>query len=208
MLPVFYPILDTALLRARSIPVPDAARALLSAGAGILQYRHKDVWTQADYDEAEEVSGLCGQAGIPFLVNDRADFAKLLGAALHIGQDDLPPAAARKIVGDVMLGLSTHNRRQLSFGEEEPVDYLSLGPIFTTTSKQNPDPVLGVSGLKKLRPLTAKPIVAIGGITLENAAETIAAGADSLAVISGFVPEDASILQIEKRAAAWLRLTK
>lgn len=208
MLPRFYPILDTATVRGRGASPIEVAEALLEAGVKILQFRHKAAWTQLDYDEAERVCALCRDAGALFVMNDRADYAKLLGVALHLGQDDLPPVAARKIVGDTPIGLSTHNRRQVSFGNDEPVDYLALGPIFTTSSKQNPDPVVGLDGLQKLRPLTTKPLVAIGGITLENAAATLAAGADSVAVISGCLPENCERSAISDRVAQWLAITR
>ncbi len=110
------------------------------------------------------------------MVNDRVDFANLLDAAVHLGQTDLPPAAARKIVADGVIGFSTHNRVQLELGNEEPVDYLALGPIYTTASKLDPDPVVGVDGLRTLRKLTTKPLVAIGGITLANASRSLGCG--------------------------------
>jgi thiamine-phosphate pyrophosphorylase len=141
-----------------------------------------------------------------FVLNDRADFAHLLGAALHIGQNDLNPVAARKVMGDEVMGFSTHNRRQLVRADEEPVEYLSLGPIFPTTSKLKPDPVLGIDALRALRPLTRKPVVAIGGITLENAKQVFDAGADSVAIISGILPEGGDRRAIKRRAEEWLKL--
>jgi thiamine-phosphate pyrophosphorylase len=198
-IPRFYPILDTAVLRSNGVSVIHAAEALLSAGAKILQYRHKHSWTQPEYDEAKRLADLCHEAGVLFVINDRADFAHLLAAALHVGQDDLPPVAARRVIGEAVMGFSAHNRRQLENGNAEPVEYLSLGPIFATTSKSKPDPVIGIAGLKKLRPLTRKPLVAIGGITLENAADVVAAGADSVAIISGLLP-------LETRAREWVQL--
>jgi thiamine-phosphate pyrophosphorylase len=205
--PRFYPILDTSVLAARGCAPFAVAKILVDVGVRILQFRHKGAWTQAEYDEAARVRTVCHDAGVLFVINDRADYAKLLGAALHIGQDDLPPVAARKIIGDEVMGLSTHNKRQLSFGNDEAVEYLSLGPIFNTTSKQNPDPVVGLEGLKTLRPLTEKPLVAIGGITLENAPEIFEAGANAVAVISGFLPEKYSKGALQKRAAEWLEIT-
>ena len=125
-------------------------------------------------------------AGALFIVNDRADIAKLLDAGLHLGQDDLTPKDARRILsGENIIGFSTHNEQQLRAGDLEPVDYLAIGPIFATTSKQNPDPVVGLDRLRALRTLTKKPLVAIGGITLESAPQVFEAGADSVAIISG-----------------------
>lgn len=203
-LPRFYPILDTTILLNREYPVLLAAAAIIEAGAKILQYRHKDVWTQAQFDEAKQINAMCNEAGVLFVLNDRADFAKLLHAALHVGQEDLPPVAARKIVGDEVMGFSTHNRGQLVRADEEPVEYLSLGPIFATTSKQKADPVLGIEGLAKLRPLTKKPLCAIGGITLSNVADVLKAGADSIAVISSIVPEQFNRNELKRRAEEWI----
>ena len=205
-LPRFYPILDTSTLTARECSVFDAAEALLTAGVKILQYRHKENWTQSNYDEAFRLCRLCNEAGVLFVLNDRADFAHLIGAALHIGQDDLAPVPARQIMRDEVMGFSTHNRRQLARAEEEPVEYLSLGPIFATTSKLKPDPVLGLEALRALRPITTKSLAAIGGITLENAKQVFAAGADSVAVISAILPERCNRAAIKRRAEEWLKL--
>lgn len=205
-LPLFYPILDTAALERRGCPPMLAAEALVSAGARILQYRHKDEWTQDHLDMARRLAALCHEAGVLFVVNDRADFARLVGAALHIGQNDLPPVAARRVMSDEVMGFSTHNRLQLTRGDEEPVEYLSLGPIFATSSKDRPDPAIGVEGLRALRALTKKPIVAIGGISMLNAQEVLAAGADSLAVISGIVPENCDRKSLRRMGEEWIRL--
>jgi thiamine-phosphate pyrophosphorylase len=205
-LPRFYPILDTAVLAARKCPPKVVATILLEAGVKILQYRHKDNWTQAHYDEAAGIRTLCQQAGVLFVINDRADFARLLGSALHVGQNDLPPVASRRILGDEVMGFSTHNRRQLMRADEEPVEYLSLGPIFATTSKLKPDPVLGLDALKALRPLTKKPVVAIGGIKLEHAEKVFEAGVDSLAIISDILPEVCGRSAIKQRVEEWLKI--
>ncbi len=206
-LPRFYPILDTASLQARECSVQTAADALFEAGVRILQYRHKDIWTQAHFDQAKALAQRCQDLGVLFVLNDRADFAHLLKTALHVGQNDLPPVAARAIISDEVMGFSTHNRLQLKRGDEEPVEYLSLGPIFSTGSKQRPDPTLGLEQLLKLRELTAKPLVAIGGITLQNARDTLDAKADSLAVIAGLLPENVDKKSIRRRADEWLALT-
>jgi thiamine-phosphate pyrophosphorylase len=137
-------------------------------------------------------------------VNDRADIARLLGAALHLGQDDLLPSEARRIRGaDTPIGYSTHNERQLLAAISQPADYLALGPIFGTASKQNPDPEVGVEELRRLRPLTDRPLVAIGGIARSNALQVIRAGADSVAVIGDLFPESGTI---RSRAREWLDL--
>ncbi len=144
-------------------------------------------------------------AGALFVVNDRVDFANLLDAAVHLGQTDLPPVAARKIISDGIIGFSTHNRFQLEAASEAPVDYLALGPIFATQSKAHPDPVVGPDGLRSLRKLTPKPLVAIGGIKLSNAAEVLGAGADSVATVAGIFPD--KLEEVETLAAQWLRRT-
>jgi|SRR5579875_673222 len=205
-LPRFYPILDTAALRQRACSPTLAAEALLSSGARILQFRHKDDWTQTDFDTARQISKLCHEAGVLFVLNDRADFARLLGAALHIGQQDVPPVAARRVISDEVMGFSTHNRLQLTRANEEPVEYLSLGPIFRTHSKDRPDPQVGIDALRELRPLTRKPLVAIGGITLLNAPQVLAAGADSVAVLSSLFPEKCNRSGLRRRAEEWIRL--
>lgn len=205
-LPRFYPILDTAVLAARECAAPLAAEALVEAGASILQYRHKTSWTQAHFDEAGQIRTICHDAGVLFVVNDRADFARLLGAALHLGQDDLPPSAARRVVSDEVMGFSTHNRLQLAHADEEPVEYLSLGPIFPTPSKLQPDPVVGLDRLRELRPLTQKPLAAIGGIRMENAGDVLAVGADSVAIISALWNGDSSRKSIRRQAEEWIKL--
>jgi thiamine-phosphate pyrophosphorylase len=178
-LPAFYPIIGDVA----------AAEALLDAGARILQFRHKSFFSRQAFEEASRIAELCRHAGALFVVNDRADIAKLLDAALHVGQDDLAPADARRILPSPgIIGFSTHNEQQLLAGNLEPVDYLAIGPIFPTRSKLNPDPIVGLDRLRALRALTQKPLVAIGGITRELAPQVFEAGADSVAVISDLFP--------------------
>jgi thiamine-phosphate pyrophosphorylase len=205
-LPRFYPILDTATLAIRGWPVLSTAEALIDAGVRILQYRHKDSWRQTHFDEAKQIAKLCHSAGVLFVMNDRADYAHLLGAALHLGQDDLPPVAARRVISDEVMGFSTHDQAQLIRANEEPVEYLSLGPIFATNSKLRPDPVVGVEGLRMLRPLTEKPLAAIGGIDQLNARSVLEAGANSVAVISALLPETNERKALRRHIEEWLRL--
>jgi thiamine-phosphate pyrophosphorylase len=200
--PPFYPILDTDAASRRGVSVVDAAARMLEGGVQILQFRHKGFWSRGGFESLQRVAELCRGAGVPFVVNDRADLAKLAGAGLHLGQDDLPPPSARLIVGAAtVIGFSTHNESQLRAAAEEPVDYLALGPIFGTVSKMNPDPTVGLEGLRKLRPLTTRRLVAIGGITRENAHAVLDAGADSVAVIRDLCPEDGNI---GRRVKEWL----
>lgn len=129
------------------------------------------------------------QAGGTFIVNDRADVALLSGASgVHLGQDDLPAELARRVLtAGQHVGLSTHNRAQFDQAQASSADYIAFGPIFPTTTKERPDPVVGLERLREMRRLTRKPLVAIGGITLDNAASVIEAGADSVAVIHGLL---------------------
>jgi thiamine-phosphate pyrophosphorylase len=204
VLPRVYPILDTFLLERLGLPALDAAQALAEGGASIVQLRHKGNFTRGIYEMAQQLASFFHAARIPFIINDRSDIAALLGAGVHLGQDDLPPAAARRVTGpETCIGYSTHNEAQLRAAASEPVDYLALGPIYSTSSKQNPDPVVGVDELRRLRHLTAKPLVAIGGIRLARALEVWRAGADSIALISDLFPE-ASKLAIRNRFEDWV----
>jgi thiamine-phosphate pyrophosphorylase len=208
-LPRLYPILDTETLANSGVGVEVAAAAFLDGGAGILQFRHKGHWTREIFAVAEGVARLSREAGAQLIIDDRADFAMLLEAGLHLGQHDPTPRDARKLVGpDTVIGYSSHNREQLCAAGGEPVDYVALGPIFTTSSKQNPDPVVGLEELQRCRPLLEKPLVAIGGITRQNAADVIRAGADSLAVISGLLPEVATARSIRDRMEEWQRVVR
>ncbi|MBZ5632461.1 MAG: thiamine phosphate synthase [Acidobacteriia bacterium] len=205
LLPRFYPILDTEVALRRGIDPVRAAQEILEAGARILQFRHKGFLSREAFSWLERIAELARTAGATLVVNDRADLAKLFGAALHLGQDDLLPSVARRVIGpDTMVGFSTHNEAQLRAASSEPVDYLALGPIFGTATKENPDPTVGVDELRRLRPLSPYPLVAIGGITRANARQVLEAGADSAAVIGDLFPEDATI---RARAEEWLRIT-
>jgi thiamine-phosphate pyrophosphorylase len=191
-LPAFYPILDPLQAAQRDLDPMEVARALLAAGVEWLQFRHKGPYTRADYDLAAELGRLVHGAGAKYVINDRVDIALMAGAdGVHLGQDDLLPGEVRKIAGErLFIGYSTHNEAQFVAADREPVDYLALGPIFATASKQNPDPVVGVHELARLRRLSPKPVVAIGGIARTNAAQAFSAGADSVAVISDFLAGD------------------
>lgn len=205
--PRVYPILDTETLAQHGIALDTAAAALLEGGAGILQVRQKGHWTRQVFESARQVACLCREAGAVLVVNDRADFAMLLEGGLHIGQEDLAPRDARKLIGpDALLGFSSHNLEQLSAAGGEPVDYVALGPVYPTSSKHNPDPVVGVDEVRRLRPLIEKPLVAIGGITRANAAGVFNAGADSVAVISDLVPQCPTARSLRERMEEWQRI--
>ena len=186
VLPKLYVILDAALT---TLPERDCALRLAEAGVRLLQYRNKNAQARQLLDSSRSLAQLLIPRRISFFVNDRPDVAYLAGASgVHVGQDDLDVEAARRLMGpDKSVGVSTHNLEQFARAAAGSADYIAVGPIFSTSSKANPDPVVGVDLLRKLRVLTEKPIVAIGGITLERAAEVIEAGADSVAVISGIV---------------------
>lgn len=181
-----YPIVDTTG-RIDDDAVGRAA-ALLAAGARLLQLRAKGVPSGQVVDLGREIGRRCRAAGARFIVNDRTDIAQLVAAdGVHLGQEDLPPAAARRLLGPgKIIGVSTHDPEQAEAALREGVaDYLGFGPIFATTSKTNPDPVVGLAGLRRVRQLVSLPLVAIGGIDASNAAEVRAAGADAVAMIGG-----------------------
>jgi thiamine-phosphate pyrophosphorylase len=183
VLPRLYVILDAALL---TIPEKECAGQLADAGVRLVQYRNKGASSRQLLESAK---GLCGELiprGVTFIVNDRSDVAALAGASgVHVGQEDLSVEDARAVVGrNGVVGISTHNRAQFEQAAGSSADYTAVGPIFSTFSKANADPVVGTELIREVRPLTDKPIVAIGGITLERAREVVRAGADSVAVIS------------------------
>jgi thiamine-phosphate pyrophosphorylase len=241
-LPRFYPILDSHAAQRYGVEAIRAAEQILAGGARILQFRHKGFYSRDVVVMMERMAALCREARVPFAVNDRADLAAILGKSqvgktqvgkthvgkthvgethegpgsilLHLGQDDLPPAAARKMVGPkAIIGFSTHNEQQLLAAAGEPVNYLALGPVFGTASKKNPDPVVGLPELTRLvirlRAFSELPLVGIGGITRENVVSVLDAGADSVAVIGDLFPEDAGTAPsaIRSRVEEWIKLT-
>jgi thiamine-phosphate pyrophosphorylase len=178
-----YVILDSALL---TIPAQDCAQELAAAGVRLLQYRNKTAPARELLNSSRELSSLLIPLGVSFLVNDRPDVAVLADATgVHVGQDDLDAEQARELVGkEKWVGVSTHNIEQFRKAAATSADYIAVGPVFATSSKANPDPVIGTEFIRRVRGLTEKPIVAIGGITLESAAAVVEAGADCVAVIS------------------------
>ena len=187
-LPRLYPILDAAHFP-EAAAMFAVAEELTAAGITLLQYRNKQGTARQMLDQARELRARLG-AGVKLIMNDRADLCLAAGYdGLHIGQDDLSPESARSIIGgDLWLGVSTHNPEQLAEADKTSADYLAIGPVLATTSKVNPDPVVGLEGIRRARELTPKPLVAIGGITRANARSVIEAGADTVAVISDLLP--------------------
>lgn len=208
ILPRVYPILDTGTLERLSFDPVQAAASMLEGGARILQFRHKAFWSREIFERAKTIANLCREANTLFIVNDRADYASLLQAGIHLGQDDLLPADARTVIGpDAIIGFSTHNADQMCAAQSEPVDYLAFGPIFATASKERPDPCVGVDGLRTARAMTARPLVAIGGITRNNASLCWSAGAGSVAVIADLYPTPCSNRTIRDRMIEWHQLS-
>ena len=165
------------------------ARDALAGGARLLQLRQKRVTTGELYATAAHLRDLTAAAGATLVVNDRADIALAVGAdGVHIGQEDLPIDATRRLVGSArLIGFSTHSEVQAEAARGNEADYLSIGPIFATTSRVPGDPVIGCERLRAIRHLVAQPLVAIGGITAATAREVLAAGADAIAVIAAIV---------------------
>ncbi|MFZ0312616.1 MAG: thiamine phosphate synthase [Candidatus Korobacteraceae bacterium] len=172
------------------------ARDLAAAGATTIQYRNKVGTTREMLDDARAIRRAL-PGNVILIMNDRADIciaADLQG--VHVGQDDLSPEGARTVIGpNRILGVSTHNLEQLQHADAGPADYIAFGPVFATSSKRNPDPVVGLDGIRAARAATKKPLVAIGGITRANARSVIDAGADSVAVIADLLSSPAKVAE-------------
>jgi thiamine-phosphate pyrophosphorylase len=183
VIPRLYAIIDPAQAGGRSSL--EVAAALLGAGVRLIQLRDKHASTRQLYETSLQMAEcVWGSKGV-FIVNDRADVARAVNAdGVHVGQDDLPVESARSILEPgKWVGFSTHVMAQVAEADRSSADYIAFGPVFATRSKEDPDPVVGLEGLREARKATRKPLVAIGGITVENARRAIEAGADSVAVI-------------------------
>ncbi len=218
LLPRLYAILDPDCFR-NADAMFAAAEDFAAAGVTLLQYRNKSGRARQMLEQAQELKrrivshpkiaknailGWGTQGPVRLIMNDRADLCLAADFdGVHLGQDDLSPEAARRIVGDQRwLGISTHNPEQIAEADKTSADYLAIGPVFGTTSKSNPDPVVGLEGVRRAKELTRKPLVAIGGITRANARSVIEAGADCVAVISDLLREPA------KSAEEFLRILR
>lgn len=192
-LPKLYPVTDTRL---SGLSHAEQVARLIDGGATFLQLREKRHSPRDFYSEAEEALGIARARGARLIINDRVDIALALRAdGVHLGQDDLPPEAARRVLGSrAIIGFSTHNLEQARAAARLPVDYIAIGPIFPTSSKDDPDPAVGLEGLSRVRRVTGTiPLVAIGGINRENARQALDAGADSVAIISHLLSQPSQI---------------
>ena len=185
--PPLYAIIDAALLKTSELLF---AEMMAESGVELLQYRNKSATSRELFEASRSISARLSALTKPgsfeprFIVNDRADIALLVNSqGVHVGQEDLSVEGARSIVGPgPIVGVSTHSLQQLDAADKTSANYIAFGPIFVTSSKENPDPVVGLELLREARQHTRKPLVAIGGITLERAADVFRAGADSVAV--------------------------
>lgn len=190
-LPRLYAILDTSYFD-DTASVCHAAEAISAIGVTLLQYRNKSGNARQMLEQASELKRRLPKS-VKLIMNDRADLCLAAGFdGVHVGQDDLSPEGARKVIGNQLwLGVSTHNPAQVIEADRTSADYIAIGPVFGTTSKLNPDPVIGLQGVHAARQITRKPLVAIGGITRANCPSVIEAGADAVAVISDFCRDPA-----------------
>lgn len=186
-LPIVYPITDT---RISGLSHADQVQGLLAGGATIVQIREKHASPSEFYDAALKALKLTRAAGGKLIINDRVDIALALEAdGVHLGQTDMPVDAARKLLGeDALIGISTHNPAQVQSAMSLRADYIAFGPVFGTSTKEHPDPAVGLDSLRAARRIAGTtPLVAIGGINFENVSDTLRAGADSVAVISSLL---------------------
>jgi thiamine-phosphate pyrophosphorylase len=202
-LPKVYPITDTRL---SGLSHAQQVERLIKGGASLIQLRDKDAAPQEFYREAAAALQIARDHNARLIINDRVDIALALRAdGVHLGQTDLPVEAARRLLGkDAIIGFSTHNLQQAKSATAMPVDYVAFGPVFQTSSKENPDPVAGLSALREVRALIGSlPLVAIGGITAASAVEVLRAGADALAIIAELLADP---MKIEENTAKILTL--
>jgi len=198
-LPKIYPITD---MRIAKLSHADQVEKLIEGGAEIIQLREKYASPKDFYEFVKEALKLARRHKVKIIINDRVDIALASKAdGVHLGQDDLPPEYARKILGEkAIIGFSTHNLEQAVRAARLPIDYLAIGPVFATRTKENPENVVGIEGIKNAREAVGDfPLVAIGGITLENFREVLQSGADSVAVVSNLMSDADKIIEKMKK---------
>ena len=199
-LPSVYPITDRTI---SGLSHQEQISKLIEGGAKFIQVRDKIASSREFFEAATECLEITRKANAKLIVNDRVDIAILIGAdGVHLGQDDLPPVEARKLLGgDAIIGFSTHTFEQARVGQELPVDYIAFGPIFETKTKLDRDPVVGPDVLRRVREeIPDIPLVAIGGINLENVGSIFEAGANSAAMISELISDPENITSIMRKA--------
>lgn len=210
-LPPLYPILDVDTAQRYGRELVALAKAWAGMGLTLQQLRAKHLPSSTFLDLAEALRGemKSAAANSRLLINDRIDIALAAGAdGVHLGQDDLPPAAARALMpASACIGFSTHSLAQIEAAISLQLPYLAIGPIFATASKENPDPVLGLEGLRRVRAVYRGPLVAIGGITIENCQQVWQAGADSLAVISALLSASDPVAEARKFLLAFAEIS-
>jgi thiamine-phosphate pyrophosphorylase len=200
-LPRLYPITDVSL---SGLSQAEQVERLAAGGASIIQLREKTASPKEFYEAAVAAIAAARKLGVRIIINDRVDIAVAAGAdGVHLGQDDFPPEHARTLLGaSSIIGFSTHSLKQALEADSLPVDYVAIGPVFQTGTKRNPDPVVGLAGVREVSAHISKPLVAIGGITMERARSVIEAGADSVAVISDLL----SCADISVRTREFMKL--
>ena len=207
ILPHLYPILDAELLAARNVSLACVASELRAAGITLLQYRDKNGSPQEILHACAILRKAFSSSPCCLILNDRADLAILASFdGVHVGQGDLSPEDARRIVGpDRIVGVSTHTYEQVRIADQSCADYIAVGPVFVTRTKRNPDPVIGLEGVRRARSLTQKPLVAIGGLTRSNARSVTDAGATSISVISALFADGQTVDHVARDFLARLR---
>ena len=192
-----YGIVDADALRSSGISLQTMAEGLRDAGVRIVQFRDKSGVPQDVLRAAAVIAAVFESVNATLILNDRADLALLAGWGVHVGHLDLGPTDARRVVGfGKIVGVSTHNDAQVIAADASDTDYIAVGPVFATSTKADTEPVIGLEGVRRARSLTKKPLVAIGGITRENARSVIDAGADSVAVIGGLLVKDEELRKV------------
>ena len=207
ILPRIYALTD---VRVSGLSHAEQVELLSAGGATLIQLREKGLPARNFYQQAKAAIEVAARRGVQLIINDRVDVALAVGAAgVHLGQDDMPPEAARSLLGpNAVIGYSTHNIDQALAATKLPIDYLAIGPIFPTTSKSDTAPVLGLEGLRTVRrAIGAFPLVAIGGISHANSREVIEAGADSVAVISALLSDPTRITEVTRKLNLTMRQT-